>query len=360
MMKILIITNHSYMYYQFRREITAKLLEEHEVYLSTPCVGREDDLASMGCKIIETYVDRRGINPVTDLKLLFTYKKMIKEIKPDKVITYSIKPNIYAGIVCRFLNIPYYANVQGLGTAFQKQPLATIVSMLYKFALKKANVVFFENQGNVNVFIENNIIPTSKIKVLNGAGVNLAHYYYSKYPTNNKLHFLFVGRIMKEKGVEELFYSIRELSKEYNDFVLDIIGFFEDEYKDTVVELEKKGLVKFHGFQQETRPFYEKAHCVVLPSYHEGMSNVLLEGSAMGRPIITSNIPGCKEAVNENETGFLCIVQDKQSLYRCMKKFIMLSHAERENMGIKARNKMKQEFSKEVVVDATITSIMSK
>ena len=129
-MKILILTNHSYMLYQFRKELILKLLEDHEVIISTPFVGHEDDLKEMGCQMINTYVDRRGINPLTDMKLIKRYKEIIKEVKPDKVITYSIKPNIYGGMVCKKMNIPYYCNVQGLGTAFQKKVLAQVVTIL--------------------------------------------------------------------------------------------------------------------------------------------------------------------------------------------------------------------------------------
>lgn len=358
-MKILILTNHSYMFYQFRRELTEELLKNHDIVLSTPFVGYEDYFMDKGCHVIETYVDRRGINPFKDLKLIKTYYSMIKEQQPDKVITYSIKPNIYAGMVCRFLNIPYYVNVQGLGTAFQKPILSSFVTFLYKFALKKANKVFFENQGNALLFQEKKIISKSKEVVLNGAGINLEHYSYQEYPNNQKIHFLFVGRIMKEKGVDELFASIRKLNQQYpNQVVLDIVGFFEDEYKEQVEELEKEGLACYHGFQKEVRPFYKAANCIVLPSYHEGMSNVLLEASAIGRPIITSMIPGCMEAVDNEKTGYTCIVKDVDDLYKHMDMFMHLSFDEKEMMGRNAREKMIKEFNKKDVVNMTIKNIM--
>ena len=355
-MKILILTNHSYMLYQFRKELIAKLLEEHEVIISTPCVGHEDDLREMGCQVIDTFVDRRGINPITDMKLLKTYHSLIKQIHPDKVLTYSIKPNIYGGMVCQKLHIPYYCNVQGLGTAFQKKGLASFVTALYKYAFKKVNTVFFENTGNAQVFVNRKIISQDKIVVLNGAGVNLEQYQYQPYPTNEKIHFLFVGRIMKEKGVDELFAAIEKLNR--NDVVLDIVGFFEDEYKERIDELINKGLAIFHGFQKDVIPFYKKANCVVLPSYHEGMSNVLLEASALGRPIITSNIYGCKEAVDESISGYLCTVQDTNSLYEQLDKFCHLSHVQRETMGIKAKEKMVKEFDKKLVVEKTYKELM--
>jgi len=358
-MRIMIITNHSYMLYQFRKELIEKLLEEHEVIISTPFVGHEDDLKHMGCQMINTYVDRRGVNPLTDCQLLKSYRQLVKTYQPDQVITYSIKPNIYGGIICHLMNIPYYANVQGLGTAFQKKGLAQFVTILYKYAFKKVNIVFFENKGNAQTFIDRKIVPEEKITVLNGAGVNLERYQYQTYPeTDKEVHFLFVGRIMKEKGVDELFEAMTRLHETYRDqVILDVVGFFEDEYKDTVEKLEAKGILKFHGFQQDVRPYYKNAHCVVLPSYHEGMSNVLLEAAASGRPLITTNIPGCREAVNDGETGRLCHVQDSQDLYQKMKQFLEMGIREKESMGKKARQKMEKEFDKCQIVNQTIKAI---
>lgn len=360
MKKVLIITNHSYMLYQFRRELIEKLLENHEVVLSMPYVGCENDFMDMGCKCIETAVDRRGINPKTDFKLLKIYYKMLKDENPDLVVTYSIKPNIYAGLACRARKIPYCANVQGLGTAFQKKDLAAFVTLLYKMAFRKVNTVFFENEGNAQEFIDRNIVPKEKITVLNGAGVNLEHYSFKEYPDNGDVtHFLYLGRIMKEKGMDELFTAIKNLRAKYGEkVVLDLVGFFEDEYKEQVEQLQADGTVVFHGFQTETRPYYEMADCVVLPSYHEGMSNVLLEAAASGRALITTDIPGCREAVDESINGYLCEKMDAESLENCMNRFMLLGIDERKNMGLAGRAKMEAEFDKKAVVDKTINAVM--
>lgn len=358
MKKVLIITNHSYMLYQFRRELIEKLMETYEVVLSMPFVGHHEKFQEMGCKCIETDVDRRGINPITDLKLIKTYFRILNEEKPDRVITYSIKPNVYGGAACAIKKIPYYANVQGLGTAFQKKGLAEFVTFLYKMAFLKVNTVFFENEENAAEFQKRKIIPLSKQTLLKGAGVNLEHYSYIPYKEENQIHFLYLGRIMKEKGVDELFEVMRRLKKEYKDkVVLDIVGFFEDEYKETVEALQKDNIAVFHGFQKETRPYYAAAHCVVLPSYHEGMSNVLLEAAACGRTVITSNIPGCREAVDDEKTGYLCEVKNEEALYKRMKKFIELTASERAEMGVKARAKIQREFDKEEVVRKTVESV---
>lgn len=359
MAKILIATNHSYMLYQFRRELIEALLADNEVVLSMPFVGHEDDFAAMGCHCVETPIDRRGINPITDLKLLKNYFQLISSENPDKVITYSIKPNIYAGLVCRIKHKEYFANVQGLGTAFQKEMLAKIVTVMYKTALKKAKTVFFENSANADIFIKRKIISPNKIKVLNGAGVNLDTYPFMPYPEDETVRFLFVGRIMKEKGVDELFAAFKRLKSEYREKVeLNLIGFFEDEYKETVEELDRQGIVHFHGFQTDTKPFYRDCSCAVLPSYHEGLSNVLLEASAMGRPVITTDIPGCKEAVNDEETGFLVNVKDADSLYDAMKRFVGLALEEKKNLGKNARKKMEKEFDKKEIIQQTIEKLL--
>ena len=204
MSKILILTNHSYMLYRFRLELIQELMKSHEVVLSMPFVGHEEDFQALGLRCIETDVDRRGINPATDMKLFRVYQKLLKNEQPGLVITYSIKPNIYGGFACRMAGIPYCANVQGLGTAFQRKGLAQLVTVLYKLALGKARTVFFENKANAEEFCRRGILPAEKETVLPGAGINLERYPYVPYPKNDAIHFLYLGRIMREKGMDEL------------------------------------------------------------------------------------------------------------------------------------------------------------
>lgn len=361
--KILIITNHSYMLYRFRKELIQKLLEDSEVVISTPFVGHETDLKELGANCIKTEVDRRSINPFTDLKLLRTYKTILKQEKPDLVITYSIKPNIYAGYLCGKMKIPFCANVQGLGTAFQKALLSNLVTVMYRTAFKKVENVFFENQANAQAFVRRRILPAKKEVVLSGAGINLEEYRYRQYPDNEKVHFLYLGRIMKEKGMDELFGAVEQLRKDGCEFVLDLVGFFEDEYKEQVEQLQSEGIVRFYGFQENPKPYYAQTDCVVLPSYHEGMSNVLLEAAASGRAIITTDIPGCREAVDNGKSGMLCKVKSTDSLYKAMKRFTELSREKRELLGKAGREKMEREFDKKKVVEETvkvITKAMTK
>ncbi len=358
-MKILVITNHSYMLYRFRRALLIRLMElGHEVVLSTPFVGHEEDLAALGARCIETEVDRRGINPVTDLKLLLTYRKLLRTEGPDLVLTYSIKPNIYAGLCCRMAKIPYCANVQGLGTAFQRKGLAAFVTVLYKTALKKAKTVFFENRGNAGEFTDRHIIPESRVTLLPGAGIDLAEYPFRAYPDNAVTRFLYLGRIMREKGMDELFDAMTRLRQKRSDVVLDLVGFFDDDYEARIRQLEADGIAVFHGFQTDPRPYYEAADCIVLPSWHEGMSNVLLEAAATGRPVITSDIFGCREAVEEGKTGLLCRVKDTDTLLEQMERFAQLPRSQRMDMGRAARAKTEREFEKDAVVRKTVDALL--
>ena len=356
-MKFLIITNHSYMFWRFRRELMAELLKRGEVVVSTPFVGHEDDLEKMGCRCVETKMERRSMVPHQEIGLYCFYRKLLLKEKPDLVITYSIKPNIYAGFLCRQMGIPYVVNVQGLGSVFQHEFSSKIASFLYRGAVKNASAVFFENTSSAALFHERGIVPVEKEAVLNGAGVNLDIYTEQPYPSEEKgIHFLYLGRIMKEKGIDEILGAFLRLKQEYGDrVVLDLVGFFEDDYKDRITELANHNKLIFHGFRSDPRPYYAAAHCVVLPSYHEGMSNVLLEGAATGRALITSDIPGCRETVHDGENGFLIPPKDEDALYLAMKRFVDLPKERRIQMGENSRNLMELEFDKKRVVNETLS-----
>lgn len=361
MKKVLIITNHSFMFWQFRRELVSAMVEQGcQVTLAVPFGDRVDDLRGLGCELIDTPMDRRGKSPVKELELYRRYKRIIRRLQPDMVVTYSIKPNIYGGRICADLGIPYCVNVQGLGTAFQKSSIARVASFMYRLSLKKAKVVFFENQENARYFRERGIVPAEKQVILNGAGINLDFYARKPYPGNEPAHFLYLGRVMREKGVDELFSAVRRLHREGYPFFLDVVGFFEDEYADQVAELEKLGICKFHGFQMDARPYYEAADCVVLPSYHEGMSNVLLEAAAIGRPLITSDIPGCREAVDDGISGFTCPVKDADALYETMKRFLSLTPERRAAMGDAGYRKMRAQFDRWDVIDQTLEAVFGE
>ena len=360
MSKYLIITNHSYMLWRFRKELIEALLQRGEVIISTPFVGHEQDFIELGCRCVETKLNRRSIDPLSELKLFRFYKKLLHDEKPDLVLTYSIKPNIYGGIACRQFGVAYCANVQGLGTAFQSEPMASVATVLYRVALKKAKTVFFENNGNAEEFIKRKILGKDRITVLPGAGINLQEFPQQPWPSEeNGIHFLYLGRIMREKGIDELLEAAERLKSDQPDSVFfDFVGFFDDEeYSQKFDELEKRGVILFHGFQQVPGPFYSAAHGVVLPSWHEGMSNVLLEAAATGRPLITTDIPGCREAVENGITGFLVPKKNAEALYQAMKRFCSLTFEQRRQMGNASRAFVEQNFDRTLVISRILETL---
>ena len=283
---------------------------------------------------------------------------MLRQEKPDLVITYTIKPNVYGGLACRLLGTAYAVNITGLGTAFQKDGLLKkLVTFLYRTALKKAKVVFFENSGNRQVFLDGNIVAEEKTCLLSGAGVNLQHYACAPYPEGGTTRFLFVGRVMQEKGIGELFAAMERLRAEGADCCLDVLGGFEENYAQIIRRHEEAGWLHYHGYVTDVRPYIEKAHCFVLPSYHEGMANTNLECAAMGRPVITSNIPGCREAVLDGISGLLCEPKDADSLYEAMKRFLNLPQETRTQMGKAGRKHMEAVFDKKKVVSETLEAL---
>lgn len=187
--------------------------------------------------------------------------------------------------------------------------------------------------------------------------MNLAEYPFCEYPSENETRFLFIGRVMKEKGVDELFEAAERIKKQHSDVFFDVVGPLEDDYKSKLEELVQKSVIVYHGYQKDVKPFIEKCHCFVLPSYHEGMANTLLEAGAMGRPLITSNIHGCLEAVEEGRNGYLAEAKNAESLLEQMEKFLALAYEERKGMGQASREVIQEKFDKKKVVGKTIREI---
>lgn len=355
--RILVLANFDMGLYKFRKALLQELIRlENEVYIALPNGEFIPELEKIGCHFVETEVDRRGMNPLHDIGLYRQYRKILKKLKPDLVIGYTIKPNVYGGFACRMATIPFAANITGLGSAIEGGGvLQKLVFAMYKAGLAKAKVVFFENEGNREVLVNAGVVKKEQTHVLCGAGIDTDEYPLLPYPQGNPIHFLFVGRIMKEKGVDELFEAMTRLKAEYgDDVVLDVVGMFEEAYQEKIEQLQNDGIIAFHGYQQDVKPFYEKAHCVVLPSYHEGMSNVLLEAASSGRPIITSCIHGCMEAVEDGVSGFLCTPRDADSLYDAMKRFAAMPQKEKVRFGREGRERMEKMFDKRRVVAETM------
>ena len=360
-MKLLIITNSINGLHSFRKELVEAFLKENEVFICAPHGEQESCFIIMGCGFIPCmFLRRRGINLVQDMKLIRFYSSIIKHIKPDIVLTYTIKPNVYGGLLCRRKGIPYIANVTGLGTSIENGgPLAMLTKSMYKIGLKKTCCVFFQNDSNRQFFTTEGIVQ-EHTRLLPGSGVNLDRHCQEPYPQDDSMvRFLFVGRMMRDKGIGELLQAIDQLHQEKSNCILNIVGSFEEDYSDIVNRLEKAGFVHYYGPKSDVHPFYKNCHCVVLPSYHEGMSNVLLEASATGRPVIATRVPGCRETFDEDITGLGCEAQDTGSLFQAMKKFMSLSMIEREKMGLAARAKMEREFDRNIVIRAYLDEIQT-
>lgn len=356
--RILILANSASGLYDFRNELLLKLLQEYEVHVSLPDADKVPALAKEGCVIHPIPMERRGMNPLKDSKLMLSYLKLIKEVAPDVVLTYTIKPNIYGSLCCRLCKVPYLVNITGLGSVFEGGGmLQKLVVLLYRVALKGARCVFFQNETNREIFRSFKIKGKSD-RLVPGSGVNLDRHKFEDYPAKEEpVTFLYVGRIMKEKGTDELLYAAEELKKEYPEVRFELVGYYEDDYKELIEQKQEAGIVHLTGYQKEMHPFYTKASAVMMPSYHEGMSNVVLEASATGRPILASDIPGCREGFEEGVTGIGFAPRNKEALLLAVKKFMQLSYEERKEMGLSARHKMEREFDRNIVVNAYMEEI---
>ena len=357
MRKIAVVANNSGGLFGFRKDLlSACLKKKYSIVCLTPFDTDLDNLSKLGVQLKETPLERRGLNPIKDLSLIFLYLRILNKENPDLVITYTIKPNIYAGLICRLKKIPYAVNITGLGSTFQNEGLLKkLVTAMYKVSAKKAKVVFFENIENLETFVKLGILKYEQTQLLNGAGVNLEKFKFEEYPReNDTIRFLFMGRVMAEKGVNELFEAMQRLYKNGYNFELDVLGNYEEDYKNIINKFENEGWLKYHGYQNDVKPFIKNSHCFVLPSWHEGMANTNLESGAMGRPVITSNIHGCLEAVVDGKTGFLVEPKNAGSLYEKLKEFIELPYEKKCEMGKESHNYIAENFDKKDVVEKTI------
>ncbi len=353
-MKILILANHDGGLISFRRELLEVLLQEHEVLCCTPPGEAVAAIESIGCRFVPCgLLQRRGTDPLKDLKLYYFYRKLLTAERPDIVLTYTIKPNVYGGMACASLHIPYMANVTGLGTAIENGGLlAGITTKLYAIGLRKASCVFFQNEENRGLFCSRRIFRGHS-RLIPGSGVNLEKHFFEPYPSDGSpVRFLFVGRVMRDKGINELLGAIRRLHEENVPAALDVVGFCEESFEEALKTAEEEGLLIFHGPQSDVHRYYRDCHCCVMPSYHEGMSNVLLEASSTGRPVIATRVPGCRETFDEGISGFGCDARSTESLADAMRRFVSIPNEQRAAMGTAARAKMEREFDRGLVTKA--------
>ena len=361
MPKALILANSSSGLYDFRNELLLGLLKEgYEVVISLPDDYHVKELTAEGCRVVHTEINRRGVNPVEDLALFRAYKALLKREHPDVVLTYTIKPNIYGGYACRKLRIPYFSTITGLGSAFERgKVMLSLIVFMYKAALKDCRCLFFQNAENRRIF-ETHGIRAKKHVTVNGSGVNLEKHVFEAYPghADDVTRFLYIGRIMKEKGSEEYLAAAQKLHDKYGKKVsFAAVGYCEEDYEDAIKSAEEKGIFKMIPYQKDIHPYIREADAIVHPSYHEGMSNVLMEAAATGRPVIASDISGCREVVDKDVSGLLFEPKSCEALVAALDKFMQLDTAARQEMGKKARALVEEKFDRKSIVKAYLDEI---
>ncbi len=364
MKKVLILANSSSGLYDFRNDLIKSLLTEHEVVVSLPDDMKIRELSDEGVRIVHTDINRRGVNPKEDIKLYKEYKKLIKSEKPDMILTYTIKPNIYGGYAARRLKVPYISTITGLGSAFQKEGIfKKLIVIMYRTAFKRASCVFFQNSENMRIFRECGITKDSIQTVLvNGSGVDFAMHSVLEYPDEtNGVQLLYVGRNMKEKGTDELLEAAKYFGEHknlYHDKItFKLLGYSDENYDEILKEYENKGYIVTHPFDTDVTKHLKECSGVILPTYHEGMSNVLQEAAATGRPVIATNIPGCREIFEDNVTGIGCEPRSALSLIEAVNRFVAMSRNERIEMGLRGRAKVENEFDRKKITEAYINVI---
>ncbi|MBO4368222.1 MAG: glycosyltransferase family 4 protein [Clostridia bacterium] len=365
MARILILCNSSGGLYDFRDRLLQELAKEHELVISMPDDLKVSELKALPSRIINTPMDRHGMRPAKEYRLMRTYRDMMEEVKPDLVLAYTIKPVVYGGMAARKLRIPFIPTVTGLSDGFfSSAAVRKMTAMLYKAGLKKARCVFFQNQANLDFFSYNGIYK-GKTVLVSGSGVNLERFSPLPYPEDDIIKLLYINRIKKEKGFMEFLETARHFRQLQDEGKIEIaprfivLGYSEDDLSKLVEKENEAGTIEYAGFSTEVEKYYAMASAVVVPSYHEGMSNVLMEASAMARPVLASAVPGCRDIVEDGKTGFTFAAKDAAALTKAVEKFIRLSRDERKAMGEAARRKMEWEFDRNTVTAAYLEEINS-
>lgn len=360
---IALLTNNDDDIYCFRKELIEGLLDGgYEMLISCPNGPKFDLMKDIPFRYDDPVIDRRGTNIIADAKLFLHYRKLFKKERPDIVLTYTAKPNVYASVAARTLHIPYINNVTGIGSVINMTGIKkAFILWLFKFAYKGAACVMFQNSTNMKLAIDSGMVK-GDYKLIPGSGVDLKRYPLQAYPSggNGKVGdtvvFNYIGRILHDKGVDDYIEAAKIIKKDYPNTEFNMIGFIEpteSHYENELAELEKIGIVYYRGSQKDVKPWIRRAHAIIHPStYGEGMSNVLLENASSGRFIITTDNPGCQETVIDGESGYVYHGGDVSKLVETIKKFLDLKNNDREKCGKKGRKYVENNFSREIVVNA--------
>lgn len=358
-MHVLFTINTSWNVWHFRRPVVETLLESgHQVSVLAPPDETVQQLTKLGCSCFSLPMNAKGLNPLDELRLLQTYRRMLQQIQPDIVLSYTIKNNVFGALAAKSLRLPFIPNVSGLGTGFLSGGvLQFIVEQLYRRAFNRMPVVFFQNSDDREEFVERRLVKATQARVLPGSGIDLEHYSSVQLRPNGASIFLMIGRLLRDKGVFEFVEAARQVKAERPDVRFQLLG--ESGYEnrtaisaETVEEWVQEGVVEYLGTTSDVRPAIEAASCVVLPSYREGTPRTLLEASSMARPVIATDVPGCNTVVDNGETGLLCEVRSATSLAEAIRELLALSHQQKAEMGQAGRAKMEREYDQSLVVQA--------
>lgn len=362
-LKVLVLANDTTYAFNLRDELLERLVSDgNEVVVASQPLLYQDELKGMGCRLIDIETNRHGKNPLSDLGLLSKFKKLLKAEKPDMVLTYNIKPNVYGGMACKSLKIRYIPNITGLGTAVEYPGMMQkLTTRLYKSGVAGASCIMFQNDENQAFFAEHKMLKQGvRTRLLPGSGVNLNKHKAMPYPENSDvINFLFIARVLKEKGIDLYLNSAKRIYEKHKNVVFHICGLCDDEsYLGLLDEAEKSGYIKYHGQQKDMISFFEMAHCIVHPSYYpEGMSNVLLEAAAHCRPIIATDRSGCRETVDDKKSGFIVPIKDEEALVNALEAFLAMPYDQKRDMGLAGRAKIEKEFDRQFVVGAYLEEI---
>lgn len=363
MPRALFIVNHNATIYNVRRELLQRLVGNgFEVFIAVPTHERNQAFRDLGCNVIDTPLSRFGTNPIIELSTIARFVKVIRKVRPDVVLTYTVKANAYGGIAAQVCRVPYIGTVTGLGAVFQSPGLLQRISAnLQRLAFRKAHKVFFQNSTNLETF-RNLSIVGEQAALVPGSGVNLKLHSLEPYsPDQGITRFIAISRIRRDKGFDELFEAVRRICSDRTDVAFDVVGWYDDEsYREVVADMQAHFPVDFHHdvTQERVHELISHSHCLLHPSHHEGMANVILEAAAAGVPCIASDIPGCREAVEEGVTGWLHAAGDVDSLTDEITNFLHTGWETRRSIGLAARRKMEAQFDRERVVDQYVSEIL--
>lgn len=350
-MNVLLVGNDFHAIYYTRKELVKELVKLHKVYVAIPKNENNKLIEQLGCSIIPLEMSRMGINVFGELKVLYAINGIIKKIKPNVIFTFTIKPNIYVGLLQRKKKLCQIVTITGLGRVFQKETIKKkFVIALYRFAFRNVKRIIFENSEIERIFTDLNIAENRHI-IVKGAGVNLKENLMEEYPDDGKgLRIVFVGRIERDKGFCELLEAAKIYEKNNPNLKFIVLGVCEKSFEKEFKKMHIPSNISLEGWQMDVHSYLKSAHAIILPSYHEGMANVLLEAAATGRPILASRIHGCMESFDEGVSGFGFDKADTKDMMRAIDQFTELTNGERENMGKHGRKKMEQEFNRSLVV----------